>query len=169
MKLPSYMRLSWQNQSMQGQANICTSFGNIIAKTNTISKRKRQRERVWVALLAKVLYVKTLWQPTVRMRNASKTHIHKLIACTCLPHQVFAHSIQIFCTVFVFLLTVFFFFRFFLLFTLARIPLILIIMFALWHTANCVLMCFLLPHHSIRVPNLMLILNLKATLKLEKL
>lgn len=45
MKLPSYMRLSCQNQSMQGQANICTSFGNIIAKTNTISKRKRQRER----------------------------------------------------------------------------------------------------------------------------
>lgn len=53
-----------------------------------------------------------------------------------------------------------------LLFTLDAHSQVLIIMFALWHpTANCALMCFLLLHHSIRVPNLMLILNLKPALK----
>lgn len=87
-----------------------------------------------------------------------------MIACTCLPHQVFAHSIQIFGT-----LCSFFSCDFSepcLLFTLDAHSQVLIIMFALWHPrANCALMCFLLLHHSIRVPNLMLILNLKLTLK----
>lgn len=170
MKLPSYMRLSWQNQSMQGQANICTSFGNIIAKTNTISKRRGEREREFELLcLRKFCMWKLYGSPqcvcVMRAKLIFTNWLHALVCLIkCLRIQ-FKFSVLF---SFFFLLC-FFFSRFFLLFTLARIPLILIIMFALWHTANCVLMCFLLPHHSIRVPNLMLILNLKSTLKLEKL
>lgn len=101
----------------------------------------------------------------MRVRNvrensyARKLKLIRMIACTCLPHQVFAHSIQIFGSVF------FVFFSDISGVYFSAHSKVLIIMFALWHTANCALMCFMLLHHSIRVPNLMLILNLKSTLK----